>query len=116
MLDPRIYRTGLGVVVLAVIVLAFSLDNQQGALSTNLAPDAFNGQNVSTSLNTMAAVYPQRRPGSAGDDALASAISQQFHKDGLVVSDTTFTGHTADGTKTLRTITGTRPGPRAATS
>jgi hypothetical protein len=110
MLDPRIYRTGLGVVVLAVIVLAFSLDNQQGALSTNLAPDAFNGQNVTSSLNSMAAVYPQRRPGSAGDDALASAIKQQFQKDSLVVSDTTFTGRTIDGTKTLRTVTGTLAG------
>lgn len=114
MLDPRIYRTGLGVVVLAVIVLAFSLANQQGALSTNLAPDEFNGQNVTSSLTTMAKVYPQRRPGSAGDDALASSITQQFHKDGLVVSDTTSTGRTVDGSKTLRTVTGTLAGSSSA--
>ena len=110
MLDPRIYRTGLGVVVLAVIVLAFSLDNQQGALTTSLAPDAFNGQNVLSSMSSMAKVYPQRRPGSFGDNALATAIAQKFTKDGLVVSDTTSTGRTADGTKTLRTVTGTLAG------
>ena len=31
-LDPRIYRTGLVAVALAVIVLAFSLENQPGPL------------------------------------------------------------------------------------
>ena len=46
MLDPRIYRTGLIVAALALVVLAFSLRDQQGALSPTLAPDAFNGQNV----------------------------------------------------------------------
>ena len=33
MLDPRIYRTGLVVVALAVVVLAFSFMDQQGGLS-----------------------------------------------------------------------------------
>ena len=48
MLDPRIYRTGLVVVVLAVIVFAFSLEGQQGGLgmNTTLPPDAFNGLNA----------------------------------------------------------------------
>ena len=46
MLDPRIYRTGLIVAALALVVLAFSLQNQQTALNPTLAPEAFNGQNV----------------------------------------------------------------------
>ena len=44
MLDPRIYRTGLVAVALAVIVLAFSLGDQQGPQTTTLAPEAFNGR------------------------------------------------------------------------
>ena len=54
MLDPRIYRTGLVLVAMAVLVLAFSLENQQGAVSSSLAPDAFNGQNVYNSMVSMA--------------------------------------------------------------
>ena len=54
MLDPRIYRMGLLPVVLAVIVLAFSLGDQQGALGTNLAPDAYSGGYAYSQLQTMA--------------------------------------------------------------
>ena len=42
MLDPRIYRMGLTAVLLAVIVLAFSLGDQPGPQGTTLAPQAFN--------------------------------------------------------------------------
>ena len=42
MLDPRIYRTGMAAVILAVIVFAFSLESQPAGLTTNLAPDALN--------------------------------------------------------------------------
>ena len=61
MLDPRIYRTGLIPIVLAVIVLAFSLGDQQGPLSTTLAPQAFNGASTYATLSSLAHRYPQRR-------------------------------------------------------
>ena len=71
MLDPRIYRTGLTVVVLAILVLAFSLGDQQSALTSPLAPDAFNGQNVAGTTAQLAKRYPQRPPGSAADQDLS---------------------------------------------
>jgi hypothetical protein len=37
MLDPRIYRTGLIVVAVAVIVVAFSLGNQANSLNATRA-------------------------------------------------------------------------------
>src|SRR2546421_48738 len=86
MLDPRIYRTGLVVVALAVVVLAFSLQNQPGALSSSLAPDAFNGQNVYANMTSMAADAPDRRPGSAGDYALAAQVTKSFRSARFSVS------------------------------
>lgn len=110
MLDPRIYRSGLVLVGLAVVVLAFSLLNQQGPLGSTLAPDAFNGPNAYSTMNTLAASYPYRQPGSAGDDALASEVAGSFRRNGLIVSVSTFRARAAVGTRTLETVTGTLPG------
>ena len=69
MLDPRIYRTGLVAVALAVIVLAFSLGDQQGPQTTTLAPEAFNAGHAYAAMNRIAKQFPNRRPGSAADAA-----------------------------------------------
>jgi hypothetical protein len=108
MLDPRIYRMALLPVVLAVIVLAFSLGDQQGPLGTNLAPDAYNGQNAYSTMNRFAADYPNRRPGSNGDDALASEVAGRLG--GFHVSTDVFKGKTVDGVRTLENVVGVRAG------
>lgn len=111
MLDPRIYRTGLVVVALAVLVLAFSLENQQGPLASSLAPDAFNGQNVYTGMTQMAASDPERRPGSAGDFALGAQVAATLRNQyNFTVTTDTFTGRTTDGTRTLENVVAARPG------
>ena len=110
MLDPRIYRTGLVLVVLAVIVLAFSLDNQQAPLGTNLAPDAYGGGYAYATMKTLANSYPDRRPGSAGDNLLAGYVARQLYGDGFTVSTDSFRGRTVDGTRTLRNVVGIRAG------
>jgi hypothetical protein len=110
MLDPRIYRTGFVAVALAAIVLAFSLQNQPGALGTTLPPEAFNGQNAFTNMNSMARNYPSRRPGSEGDDALATQVANSMDQDGFSVSTTTFSGRTVDGSRTLENVIAVRPG------
>ncbi len=58
MLDPRIYRTGLVAVFVAVIVVAFSLGDQQSALSTSIPSEAFNGANAYTDMVGLAKKYP----------------------------------------------------------
>jgi Peptidase family M28 len=110
MLDPRIYRAGLVAVALAVIALAFSVQDQQGPLTTSLAPDAFNGENASALTAKLAHDYPDRRPGSTGDDALAGHVAQTFTRYGFAVSTSTFTARTALGKRPLETVTGTRAG------
>src|SRR5437660_4175074 len=115
MLDPRIYRTGLVPVVLAVIVLAFSLQNQPGALSTTLAPDAYSAQNAYATMNALAARYPDRRPGSAGDRGVADYVAAALGRDNFTVSRDSFSGHTVDGTTALQNVTGMRAGQLAGT-
>jgi hypothetical protein len=113
MLDPRIYRTGLTVVVLAILVLAFSLEDQQSALTSPLAPDAFNGQNVAQTTAQLAHRYPQRAPGSASDQDLATQVAGALRggsKGGFAVTTDTFTGQTADGARTLENVVAVRPG------
>jgi hypothetical protein len=110
MLDPRIYRMGLVPVLLAVIVLAFSLTDQQGPLGTTLAPDAFSGANANGNMNALAEAYPDRRPGSRDDRQLAARVAAQLRADQFVVSTDSFPAATVDGRRTLETVTGLRAG------
>jgi hypothetical protein len=110
MLDPRIYRMGLVVVVVAVIVLAFSLADQPGALHTNLAPDAYSGQNAWATMNALADRYPRRRPGSVGDRAVAAYVAAKLRSYGLAVSTDRYQARTVDGPRELENVVGIEAG------
>jgi hypothetical protein len=110
MLDPRIYRTGLVAVVLAVIVFAFSFQDQQGSLGATLAPDAFNGQNAYRDATNLAQHYPHRQAGSASDDAIAAEVAQRLHVNDFSVSTQSFQAPTPSGTRKLRNVIGVRSG------
>lgn len=110
MLDPRIYRTGFVAVALAVVVVAFSLLDQQGSLPASLAPDAFNGQNAYATMGSLAQNNPDRRPGSTGDEDVASYVSAKLASYGYQVDQHLFSARTVDGKRTLETVTGVRPG------
>jgi hypothetical protein len=113
MLDGRIYRTGLIVAALALVVLGFSLRNQQSALSPTLSPEVFNGQNVSAEMASIATNEPDRRPGSVDDQNLATSVFQKFQRYGLSPTIDTFGGRTVDGARTLENIVGVWPGSQA---
>ena len=110
MLDPRIYRTGLIVVAVAVIVVAFSLGNQATPLNATLTPDAFNAATAYTTMGNLAAQFPERRPGSAADQNIARNVEQSFEDDGLQVRHTAFSAQTVDGPREIQTVTGTLAG------
>lgn len=110
MLDPRIYRTGLIAVALAVIVLAFSLQNEPPGAHATLTPDAFNAQSALNQTDQWAKRYPSRPPGSVPDQDLASEVASGLHQPGFDVSRDVFTARTATGTNTLENVTATRPG------
>jgi hypothetical protein len=108
--DPRLYRTTLGVVLLALIVFGFSLSDQQQAVTTTLAPDAFSGGHAYAQMLSLAKAYPDRAPGSPGDAAIAADVASSLRHDQFTVSTTSFTARTAVGTRTLQTVVGTRTG------
>jgi len=110
MLDPRIYRTGLIVVAVAVIVVAFSLGSQPGPLNANLVPDAFNGATAYATMGNLAAQYPDRRPGSNADNDIADDVASALRHDGLQVQRTAFSAQTIDGPRMIQTVTGTLAG------
>ena len=110
MLDPRIYRAAFVPVLLAIVALAFSFYDQQGPLGTSLAPDAFNAQNAWATMNGLSRNYPNRLPGSPSDTALAGRVAQILGRHGFVVATDVSSGRTAQGTRTLETVTGQRAG------
>src|SRR3954451_8110892 len=116
MLDPRIYRAALVPVLLAVIVCAFSLEDQPSAIGTTLAPDAFSGARSTRELDTLATASPRRRAGDAADAALARRIADTFRAlaPSYEVTTPSFTGETIDGKRTLTTVMARQigePGP-----
>lgn len=111
MLDPRIYRTAFVAVVLAVIVFAFSLQAQPGALRTSLSPDQFNGAAAQSLMVSLARREPDRPPGSRSDEAVAADVAGALERaGGLSVTTDTSRVATVDGTRTLTTVIGTSPG------
>ncbi len=110
MLDPRIYRKSLMVIVIAVIVLAFSLDNQASPLTATLVPDAFNGGAAYATMKSLATQYPDRPAGSAADSNVADFVARSLSGDGLAVQRTSFEAQTMHGERTIETVTGTLAG------
>jgi hypothetical protein len=117
MLDPRLYRGALLPVLLAVVVFAFSLENRPAPATTTLAPDAFVGARAATQLRALAAAFPDRRPGSAGDEALARRVASAFRGASPTWRVTSFRerGRTIEGERTLTTVLARHagaPGPQ----
>jgi hypothetical protein len=117
MFEWRIYRAGLVPVVLAVVVVAFSLTNPPRPLVGTLAPDAFDGARAFGTLQDLVARYPSRRPGSAGDFALARVVRQSLgaragsgRPSPYAVTEHRFRAQTIDGDRELMTVIGRRVG------
>jgi hypothetical protein len=110
MLDPRLYRRGLIVVVLGVIVFAFSFTGPPAPLSPNLAPDVYSAHAVGALMGALVKRFPRRPPGSAADNALANFVSSSLEQSGFQVSRRYDTDLTAAGKRTVQTVLGTRAG------
>jgi len=109
--DWRVYRTALIPVVLALLVSAFSLGNPPAPRTSTLASDAFDGMGAFNQLGVLAAGFPDRRPGSAGDVGLAHFVRHAFAVAGFVVHTHRFQAQTIDGRRELENVIGTRDGP-----
>jgi hypothetical protein len=131
MFDGRIYRAAFVPLLLVLVVAGFSLSGRHGPLRSMLAPDAFDGPRAFANLKALAARFPERRPGSAGDDALATYVAHTLsglgtsaatlptnpHSTspanvgvGFQVSVRRLRAQTIDGARTLTAVVAERPG------
>lgn len=110
MVNPRIYRAGLVIVAVALIVGAFSLQSAPSGMTTTLAAPVGGGPSPYATMVTLARRFPDRSPGSADDQALAGEVASQFRSDHLAVSTSEFPATTASGQETLTQVVGWRTG------
>jgi hypothetical protein len=116
MLNWRLYRATFVPFLVALAVAAFSLGARPQPLTSTLAPDAFNGALAFAELKSLAAEFPDRRPGSAGDQRLAARVAQTLEglggagHGGFQVRTRRLQAQTIDGEKTLETVIAQRPG------
>ncbi len=85
-LNWRLYRLCLAPVVVALLICAFSLSTPPAPLSSTLAPEAFEGARAFAQLREMAAIAPDRRPGSRGDARLLRYLTAQLRAFGAPAS------------------------------
>ena len=120
MLNGRLYRAAFVPFLFALALAAFSLSARPGAPSSTLTPEAFDGATAFSELNSLAAQYPARRPGSRGDDRLAAHVAQQLEAlggtagGGFSVHTYTSEGQTIAGERSLLTVIAQRPGSTSA--
>ena len=115
MVDPRIYRAALLPVLFALVLLAFSVENRPRPLTTPIAPDAFAGDRAFDRAyggrGALADRFPDRRPGSLGDEQLADAVAAEMSASpGFRVRNVVREGETIDGRRRLRTVIAERTG------
>jgi len=120
MLNGRLYRAAFVPFLLALGVAAFSLGSRPQPLTSTLAPDAFEGAYAYAELQKLVSHFPQRRPGSHGDEALASYVAGKLEAlggtagGGFSVHTYHFNGQTIEGERMLSTVIAERPGSTSA--
>ncbi len=121
MLNGRLYRAAFVPFLAALAVAAFSLGPRPRPLGSTLAPDAFEGTRAFVELRSLAAAYPDRRPGSLGDERLAAHVAHTLESlgstagGGFTVRRERIHGQTIDGERSLETVIAQRPGSRSET-
>ncbi len=121
MFNWRLYRAACVPVLLALAIAAFSLTARPRPLTSTLAPDAFDGARAMAETKSLAAEFPNRRPGSRGDEMIAAHISRALEGlggtagGGFSVRTVRFKAQTIDGERSLTTVVAERPGSTGAT-
>jgi hypothetical protein len=116
MLNGRLYRVALVPFLFALAIAAFSLGSRPAARSSTLAPDAFEGARAFSDLEGLASKYPDRRPGTSGDEALGRYVARTLEGlggtagGGFAVRTVRSNGQTIDGKRTLTTVVAQRAG------
>jgi len=101
--------------LLALAVASFALGARPPALTSSLAPDAFEGARAYGELHDLAARYPDRRPGARATKNWPTVWRRCFARlavrgGGFSVRTERFQAQTIDGEQTLMNVVAERPG------
>lgn len=77
-INLRIYRLAFAPALLAVIVLMFSLEGAPDAVEPASTTATFDGERATADARRIAALAPDREPGSSGDNAVADLVTERF--------------------------------------
>ncbi len=119
MLNAALYRAAFLPFAAALAIAAFSLTSRPAPLTSGLAPDAFQGRQALAETEQLAAEYPQRSPGSAGDEKLAAHVASVIEglgsaaRGGFSVRTVRAREDTLAGERVLATVIAQRPGSTA---
>jgi hypothetical protein len=106
-IEPRIYRAAFLPALLALVLVAFSLESPPRALDQGLAADVlFEGESAMSTVRSIVATAPDRSAGSAGDQATARRVIAAFRTHGF----TTTVDRWNDDGKSLVNVVGRRAG------
>ena len=107
MLEPRIYRAAFIPALFAFVIAMFSLQSRPPAVPQALAADIlFDGHVALANTKRLAAQFPDRRPGSAGDRGAANQVAATLRAQHFTVTVDRF----GDDGKDLVNVVGRRIG------
>jgi hypothetical protein len=120
MLNGRLYRAAFLPFLFALAVAAFALGGRPMPHTSTLAPDAFEGARAFAETKSLAARFPERVPGSPGDNGLAAHVARTLRGlggtagGGFTVHVLHASGQTVEGQRSLETVVAVRPGSTPA--
>lgn len=111
LLEPRLYRAAFAPALLALIVLAFSLQDPARSVAPELSPPGFSAARATVFANQAVTNYGARESGSIEDARLADLVEARFDGVGFRTQRQEFSATTLSGKRELVNILGIRPGP-----
>jgi hypothetical protein len=97
LIEPRIYRAAFIPALLAFVVAMFSLESRPPAVPQALAADVlFDGNVALSATKRMVQQYPDRRPGSNGDQLSAGNVASSFRAQHFDVTVDRFSAENKD--------------------
>ena len=111
LLEPRLYRAAFAPALLALIVLAFSVQDLPRALVPELAPSGFSATRALATAQQLVTNYGPRESGSVQDASTADLVQARLSANGFGAAAYRFDATTLHGERKLVNVIGVRPGP-----
>jgi hypothetical protein len=87
LIEPRIYRAAFIPAIFALVIAMFSLESRPPAVPQALAADVlFDGRVALTATQRLAQAFPDRRPGTSGDQRAAAQVATSLRNQHFAVA------------------------------